>query len=484
MDLDRMMDNIRIERGISLDVWEARPYTPWTPDDITPILDAYWGLADSQVRFMASLARQQPGVIIHRHPVPGAPHVWPEIRPEDLVRTGPPTMHWHGEGEPPELGAGYQILPRGTEAWEQHCRRVNEDELEPDEVEPHEEYLEPHWHKNLAKYCFPPARWEVEPWDHDHSDRYYAEDPENLEVHLARWHKEPPIILEDGKHRHYRRVKSRDSLARRLDVHPMALPLFDNADLVYFGIEGCLKADAILSEIIRQGRRESVFSVPSVSLWDTPWFDSFLPLLQGKRVVVVPDADWYRKRQVLAHARFAQRYLKNHGIEAVIAAPPLASGQKGIDDYLGAGGGLDDLEVLDRAPSPKIPEVVELRHRRGEMRKDGLRNSERMIRDLAFFADEEGYVQVSHRTMARILGVNRNTVGKHLKKQRDFAWIEIEQQNKPGVWELCTGEIKTKSGYVQNGRYFRGPLQFKSRTRIRVHELLRSQDLDPRPLGE
>jgi hypothetical protein len=64
MDLDRMMDNIRIERGISLDVWEARPYTPWTPDDITPILDAYWGLADSQVRFMASLARQQPGVII------------------------------------------------------------------------------------------------------------------------------------------------------------------------------------------------------------------------------------------------------------------------------------------------------------------------------------------------------------------------------------------------------------------------------------
>ena len=50
------MDHIRVKRGISLEVWEARPYTPWTPEDVTPVLEAYEGLTRAQVRFMRSLA--------------------------------------------------------------------------------------------------------------------------------------------------------------------------------------------------------------------------------------------------------------------------------------------------------------------------------------------------------------------------------------------------------------------------------------------
>jgi hypothetical protein len=324
------MDHIRVKCGISLEVWEARPYTPWTPEDVTPVLEAYEGLTRAQVRFMRSLAVQKPGLIIHRHAVPGAPHVWPEIRPEGLVRTGPPTMHWHGAGEPPELPPGYSVLPRGSEAWREHCRCVNDNDLEEDDE--HEDNHELHRHENLAKYCFPSSAWEVKPWPHDHTDSYY-EDPAHLERHLARWHQEPVETRADGKHVHYRKVKSKESLARRLDVHPMAAPLFADAKLVYFGIEGCLKADSILSAILREGRRESVFSVPSVSLWDAPEFDGFIRYLRGKRVVVVPDADWFTKRQVLLHARLAQRYLKNRGIESLIAAPPLASEHKGVDGY-------------------------------------------------------------------------------------------------------------------------------------------------------
>jgi hypothetical protein len=80
---------------------------------------------------MRSLAIQKPGWIINRHAVRGAPHVWPEIRPDGLVRTGPPTLHWHGTGEVPEFpNKGYRILPHGDVAWADHCRRVNDNDLE------------------------------------------------------------------------------------------------------------------------------------------------------------------------------------------------------------------------------------------------------------------------------------------------------------------------------------------------------------------
>jgi transposase len=54
-------DSVRTSRGISKDVWEARPYTRWEPDDPTPILEAYEGLAKSQVNFMRTLATQEHG---------------------------------------------------------------------------------------------------------------------------------------------------------------------------------------------------------------------------------------------------------------------------------------------------------------------------------------------------------------------------------------------------------------------------------------
>jgi hypothetical protein len=92
----RKDDNkVRTSRGISKEVWEARPYTRWTKDDVSPIAEAYAGLAGSQINFMKNLAGQQDGWIINRHAAPHAPHVWPEIRPDGLVRTGPPVMHWH-----------------------------------------------------------------------------------------------------------------------------------------------------------------------------------------------------------------------------------------------------------------------------------------------------------------------------------------------------------------------------------------------------
>jgi hypothetical protein len=147
-------DRVRASRGIDVDVWEGRPYTPWTTDDRSAIQEKYDGLSGAQRSFMMMLAGQRDGWIINRHAVPGAEHVWPEIRSEGLVRTGPPRQHWHGPGKIPEgLERKYSVLDRDSEAWENHCARVDaaDDEQEPKELKPHAEYEAPHSHESLAK---------------------------------------------------------------------------------------------------------------------------------------------------------------------------------------------------------------------------------------------------------------------------------------------------------------------------------------------
>jgi hypothetical protein len=276
-----------------------------------------------------------------------------------------------------------------------------------------------------------------------------------------------------------------------LDVHPTAQRLFPKAERVYFGIEGCLKADSILSAIIREDRPESVFSVPSVSLWAAPEFDSFIPFLRGKQVIVVPDADWYEKPQVLRHARFAQRYLQRRGIEAYVAAPPQSSGHKGVDDYLGDGGSLDKLEVLERIGSDLVPQVLDKRSE--EVRLDAWFNIAGLIHDLAFFADpaaagededtpeeesKAGYVYATYQTLAKILNIGSSTVGDNLHRMRDFGWITIEHLY-DGDW-IDTKEVKTTKWIIgEGGRVFRGERHFEHTTRIRVQPWLRGTDRPP-----
>ena len=121
------------ERGISEAVREARPYEHWTTDDTSAVAGAYWGLSKCQRAYMIILARQSDGLIIFRHAIPGAPYVYPEIRPDYKVTTGPPVKHWHGTGEVYIADDAYSrwvaercIMKRGTVAFEHHVRRINE----------------------------------------------------------------------------------------------------------------------------------------------------------------------------------------------------------------------------------------------------------------------------------------------------------------------------------------------------------------------
>src|SRR5262249_49747295 len=89
-------------------------------------------------------------------------------------------------------------------------------------------------------------------------------------------------------------------LAARLDMHPLAATMLQPAEFIVFCIEGCLKADSILTGIYLEGLRATVVSVPAVWLWKRrggpipELGDFFRPAaVQGIPVVIVPDADWH-----------------------------------------------------------------------------------------------------------------------------------------------------------------------------------------------
>jgi hypothetical protein len=179
------------ERGIRPEIAEARPYLRWTRENTQPLKDAWYPfVSKGQRSFVGKVANQSDGYVITRHPPPGLglELVPAEIRPDNEVDTRP---------------AYYQ-------------RQREADGREP----------------KLAKYIFPPSSLlERERW-HDHAEMK----PEHRARHIERAHGGEDIR---GSHPHTRKVKDKSSgLAKRLDMHPAAMPLFEDADRVFFGIEG------------------------------------------------------------------------------------------------------------------------------------------------------------------------------------------------------------------------------------------------------
>lgn len=193
-------------RGISPEVWRARPYVRWMQDNLEPVRNAYGNLSTS--KFMVRLAKQSDGWIINRHAVPGGGRIYAEIRPDEPVFTGPPITHYHGDSPLPdgEVPARHIHSPRNMRF---HIAR---DRFPNDHRGTNSQKV--HKHRDPAKYVFPPTPKIDRRQFHAHA-KYK---PEKLALHLQHDH--------DGEdtaetHSHARRVKDpgRD-LAKRLDVHP------------------------------------------------------------------------------------------------------------------------------------------------------------------------------------------------------------------------------------------------------------------------
>ena len=172
----------------------------------------------------------------------------------------------------------------------------------------------------------------------------------------------------------------RGAIGKRLDMHPMARPLFERAVAeggpVYYALEGCLKADAILSA------GYAVFSVPAVGMWKPAELEAFAAQLRGVKVYVVADADALPhpercvkedcKRKpgesnldVLTFGLETAWQLRQWGADAEFVAPPpirldgseYPDCKTGVDDFLFAGHDLNDLIPIAREDPDR--EVVE-----------------------------------------------------------------------------------------------------------------------------
>jgi hypothetical protein len=264
------------------------------------------------------------------------------------------------------------------------------------------------------------------------------------ERHLAKSHSDGQ--RPEGLHTHRRTAKyvlPPGPHGKRLDV-PFLGGILD-AEIVYFVIEGSPKTDAILST------GEAAFGVPSVTLWDAgtktddrgrvvgpfaPELNAFIELthLRDKRlVVIVPDADWVSNPMVITQAMLAREHLRSRGVRAVVAAPPLLAGAvivdpvhgplKGVDDWLRAGGSLDELTVLVREVQPVPAALALLPHAR---RKDAWMRSARALVLLPLLADGNGELIKSISSFARILRCSRDAARKAVADLAQAEAIEVE----------------------------------------------------------
>jgi hypothetical protein len=429
----RQLSRFFKEHAILPEVGFARPYDRYHADDASPVQRAFAALPKpGQKGYMTRLARQDNGVIIHRHrALPELSHVYAELRPDAPVRTGPAVWHYHpavrSKREAP-------VIPHGPSAGRELSER-----------------------------------------------RIYSLEAMKRNGHIAR-DKDPDDhagVINEGVHCHVPRGKylfcPGADYAKRLDLHPLALPLFEAAERVFFVIEGCIKADAVLS----QG--EAVFSVPSVTLWDAPELPKFIETyLQGKEVVIVPDADWYQNRAVLTQAMLCRSFLRQYGLTARVAAPPIdgvKDGIKGVDDFLAAGGSLNDLVVIEREVEPgrllkflsdQRRKIVWLDGREipwgplpGSGRRDGRNRNAEVVEALALHADVNGNYAAPLRTMARVMRVPIKKVTRAVDDLLDCGAITVD---KP---------LRTQSG-VWRGNYFDRAEEWVDRPTITVHSDLRA----------
>jgi hypothetical protein len=408
---------------------------------------------------MTRLARQSDGLVIVRHGPPGLwlSHIFAELRPDRAVKTGPPTWHSHSatRSDAPTYPETGEPLPRKhvhtADAMRKHIERGRSDD---DHRGGNNEDV--HKHQPRGKYVFPPSLLREVSWRHDHDDAY-VHNPEKRADHVARAHDGADV---DGLHTHSRMMKDRRiSFAKRIDVHPLAADKIKAASRVFFGIEGCIKADAILSA------GGAVFSVPSVTLWDADELPAFAEMyLGGKQIVIVPDADWFLNPAVMTQAMLCRSSLRRLRLEACIAAPPIDGvklGIKGIDDYLGKGRGtMEQLDVIERETAFGLAEWLV---RRGG-RKDKIIRAAEVLESLALHACPEGTIRAPLRTIARVMDVNVSRVSRAVEDLASvYGAIVVDKPlaTQRGVW---------------HGNYYDRELEWQNRPTITIDPELRAVD--------
>lgn len=390
----------REEHGISSEVYEARGYVRYARGDVKLIEKYFGGFAPNQLRWAKGVAKRtsdEGGLIMPAYALPLSElrlrPIPPQLRPDNPLRKRRDPAHWHPAQLPPR---GTEVLFEGkrvpedrwSTAWvmrlhiasdpdhgkelaaelgyrtkDQISQLVSDPRCQGDldRVLAEGNNPEPHQHQEWAKYLLP--RVPERPLRHDH--RHYA-DGAARRRHIDKYHsgREEDVIgwhVHDGMRFQEVMVEvtyeadPRASPGRRLDMLPLAWERLPAAEVVYFILEGKIKADSCLSAILDSNRSATALNVPSVGQWEAFELETFAELLRGKRVVVVVDSDADGNDNVMTQGLLLRARLERHDcLRVCLAAPPADDrvgideedrfDKVGLDDHLGAlGRTLDEL---------------------------------------------------------------------------------------------------------------------------------------------
>jgi hypothetical protein len=390
------------ERGIDPDVVDGA-FFPYDQGD-EPSLRAAYAACDGAEPSATDIARatRASGIVMRRFPVPGGnPDISPEMRPDWSVLT---PMRMSRKFVFPHTHA----FLRPTERTE-HVRRGKTRPTDvvractPDELDTARSWLwdaewavneggdhfgtDPgdalHVHIPIAKYLFkasPVSQVNVRPHVHAEEFGENVVDPgaEQQPLGVRMWvlHSRHHMTVDDhgemvddgtpwdADHTHPIDLPDRSvPIAKRLSWHPYHRASRWLRKRVLFALEGCLKEAALVSA------DEATFSCPSVSLWNAPELEPFARShLVGKQVFVVCDSDWNDgdHEQVVRQTLMARDTLRRHvgdvhGEYVHACAPPATDcaehdGKHGVDDFIGHGGKIDDLDVFDLIPEVSLVE--------------------------------------------------------------------------------------------------------------------------------
>jgi hypothetical protein len=267
---------------------------------------------------------------------------------------------------------------------------------------------------------------------HDHPHTHSTYSLGQLASHLKSWHEpgDNPDVWE--AHEHFLTVKASYNDAARIDVHPWAMETLRGAPVIFAGMEGCLKADAMLSAILRDRLDASVYSFPSVTLGKCPELPRFADeFLQGKTVIAVLDADWAdpsKEGAVENQGRIYQARLLALNVPKVhLAAPPLDSGQKGVDDFLGIGeGNLSELVCID-VQAPELEAIEQwIMSNSPIVRFSAVRKAAHILRSMAVFSGSSKALSVTLSCMANVMDIPVQTVSDHLARFQQWGAVEVD----------------------------------------------------------
>ena len=495
--IDPKLLKLFTEHAITPEIGARRPYIAYDQGDFEKVIAVYatfnalrfaYGPRTKEEaatvvrdeRLIRKLVKQSSGVVMVRHRYGGVdyrffedkagnlrdfnPAAIFELRPDKPIATRGPRHHFHPSGllddsltGKAQRNAFYRRL-REEGRWPYYpvnnpkrCKRCGEELSESlfyggTKEKPKHRYRTP----GGKMRCLTPAQMLERHWRQDEQGRWQSQLPksaiepaERVEKHIKRAKDDSDHrgVYNEEVHAHQRFAKyvfmAGDTYAKCLDIHPNALEGVFLYPRIEWVMEGCIKADAVLSAIFEEDERASVVSNASVTLWDSGDLSVFLNRLFTElerdtppEIVLGPDADWFENPAVLTQALLLRSRLRVE-VEHVCIAAPFARDWlepckckpfgrttngltcancggyfKGVDDFLVAGGKLGDRIVLHRE-APLVERLAALLH--VPRKTDTKLRMAHMLHHMAEHADINGDLYPSVEKLAAVSGFPKRT---------------------------------------------------------------------------